>query len=194
MSSPRPPRIGIVGAGVAGLRCADVLIQRGFEVTIIEARDRLGGRMQQAYLPGTQQLIDVGPNWIHGTDDNPILDLVRQTNTPTHRWNENSILYDEDGRLLPEEESDEFAEIFWKIVVDAFKHSDKVPLIPHDSSLYDYFQTKVATLIPETDENWKRKRRILLQLSEMWGAFIGSPIQRQSLKFFWLEECIDGGR
>jgi predicted NAD/FAD-dependent oxidoreductase len=26
----------------------------------------------------------------------------------------------------------------------------------------------------------------------MWGAFVGSPIQRQSLKFFWLEECIDG--
>jgi predicted NAD/FAD-dependent oxidoreductase len=26
----------------------------------------------------------------------------------------------------------------------------------------------------------------------MWGAFVGSPIQTQSLRFFWLEECIDG--
>lgn len=29
-------------------------------------------------------------------------------------------------------------------------------------------------------------------MAEMWGSFIGSPITSQSLKFFWLEECIDG--
>ena len=37
-----------------------------------------------------------------------------------------------------------------------------------------------------------RKRRLLLQEAEMWGAFVGGAIQRQSLKFFWLEECIEG--
>jgi NADPH-dependent 2,4-dienoyl-CoA reductase/sulfur reductase-like enzyme len=39
------PRVCIVGAGFAGLRCAEVLIQGGIEVTILEARDRLGGRV-----------------------------------------------------------------------------------------------------------------------------------------------------
>jgi NADPH-dependent 2,4-dienoyl-CoA reductase/sulfur reductase-like enzyme len=39
------PRVCIVGAGLAGLRCAEVLIQGGIEVTILEARDRLGGRV-----------------------------------------------------------------------------------------------------------------------------------------------------
>ncbi|KAK5150390.1 hypothetical protein LTR16_012680, partial [Cryomyces antarcticus] len=29
-------------------------------------------------------------------------------------------------------------------------------------------------------------------MAEMWGAFVGTSIQRQSLKFFWLEECIEG--
>ncbi|KAJ8611119.1 hypothetical protein MRB53_038114 [Persea americana] len=38
-------RVGIIGAGFAGLRAADVLIRRGAEVTIYEARDRLGGRV-----------------------------------------------------------------------------------------------------------------------------------------------------
>lgn len=37
--------MGIVGAGLAGLRCADVLLDRGFRVTILEARDRIGGRV-----------------------------------------------------------------------------------------------------------------------------------------------------
>ena len=35
-------------------------------------------------------------------------------------------------------------------------------------------------------------RALLLQEAEAWGAFVGGPIQRQSLKFFWLEECIEG--
>ena len=40
--------VGIVGAGFAGLRCADVLIRHGFKVTILEARDRIGGRVAQS--------------------------------------------------------------------------------------------------------------------------------------------------
>ena len=39
------PHVGIVGAGVAGLRCADVLMQCGVRVTILEARKRVGGRV-----------------------------------------------------------------------------------------------------------------------------------------------------
>lgn len=40
------PHIGIVGAGVSGLRCVEVLLNRGFQVTILEARDRIGGRVR----------------------------------------------------------------------------------------------------------------------------------------------------
>lgn len=39
------PHVGIVGAGISGLRCAERLIRQGFKVTIIEARDRIGGRV-----------------------------------------------------------------------------------------------------------------------------------------------------
>lgn len=45
LPSGRKPRICVVGAGVAGLRCAQVLSKGGLDVTILEARDRVGGRV-----------------------------------------------------------------------------------------------------------------------------------------------------
>ena len=40
------PHICIIGAGVSGLRCATVLLEHGYEVTMIEARNRVGGRVR----------------------------------------------------------------------------------------------------------------------------------------------------
>lgn len=45
------PHVGIVGAGLAGLRCAEILISEGVKVTILEARDRLGGRVSYPLRP-----------------------------------------------------------------------------------------------------------------------------------------------
>lgn len=44
----RPLEVAIVGAGLAGLRCADVLLRHGCKVTIFEARNRIGGRVAQS--------------------------------------------------------------------------------------------------------------------------------------------------
>lgn len=40
--------VGIVGAGLAGLRCAEILVEEGINVTMVEARDRLGGRVSSS--------------------------------------------------------------------------------------------------------------------------------------------------
>lgn len=47
-SSRSSVRVAIVGAGISGLRAAAVLLENGFEVTIFEARDRIGGRICQS--------------------------------------------------------------------------------------------------------------------------------------------------
>lgn len=51
------PHVGIVGAGISGLRCADVLLSQGFEVTILEARNRIGGRVSALVTSGMAVLI-----------------------------------------------------------------------------------------------------------------------------------------
>lgn len=38
-------KIIVVGAGIAGLTAAKTLMQKGHEVLVLEARDRIGGRI-----------------------------------------------------------------------------------------------------------------------------------------------------
>lgn len=45
LQNGHPPHVCVVGAGISGLRCAQHLIHHGMEVTIIEARNRIGGRV-----------------------------------------------------------------------------------------------------------------------------------------------------
>lgn len=160
---------------------------------MIEGRDRIGGRLHQEKL-GNGHWVDVGPNWIHGTDDNPILDLAKQTGTAVGSWDMTSYVFNKHGDLFPVEEGEKYADVMWSIIQDAFKYSNKLGAdIDADESLLDFFKEKVVEKFPQTEPGYERKREIVLQMSEQWGAFVGSPVARQSLKFFWLEECIDGG-
>ncbi len=45
-------RAVVVGAGVAGLRCASVLVAAGVETVVVEAKDRPGGRMATEVVDG----------------------------------------------------------------------------------------------------------------------------------------------
>jgi monoamine oxidase/CRP-like cAMP-binding protein len=54
------------------LAAARALRGRGYDVIILEARDRSGGR---AY---TQHCVDIGAHWINGTEGNPLTNLARQ--------------------------------------------------------------------------------------------------------------------
>jgi renalase len=46
-----PPRIAVVGAGIAGLTCARELCLRGYDPVVFEASDRLGGRCSSLITP-----------------------------------------------------------------------------------------------------------------------------------------------
>jgi polyamine oxidase len=64
----------VVGGGVAGLTAARRLSMAGVEVTVLEARARLGGRTWTHSLAGVD--VDLGASWIHGIDGNPLVDYA----------------------------------------------------------------------------------------------------------------------
>jgi squalene-associated FAD-dependent desaturase len=51
-------RVLVVGGGLAGLACASALSQCGFDVTLLESRQRLGGRAGSFTDPNSGQLVD----------------------------------------------------------------------------------------------------------------------------------------
>jgi 2,4-dienoyl-CoA reductase-like NADH-dependent reductase (Old Yellow Enzyme family) len=59
MAAAKPKKVLVVGGGVAGLEAARVAAERGHQVTLAEASDRLGGQFRLAGLqPRRQQILD----------------------------------------------------------------------------------------------------------------------------------------
>ncbi len=56
----------IVGAGIAGLAAAAELAARGLKVTLLEARDRCGGRILTLHPDGAGAPVELGAEFIHG--------------------------------------------------------------------------------------------------------------------------------
>jgi putrescine oxidase len=52
----------VVGAGIAGLSAAKTLVEAGREVVVVEARDRVGGRVLNIEIGG--QANELGGQWI----------------------------------------------------------------------------------------------------------------------------------
>ena len=61
-------RIAIIGAGMSGLASAHKLSTNDREVTLFEARDRIGGRIWTDERLGIP--LELGASWIHGINGN----------------------------------------------------------------------------------------------------------------------------
>ncbi len=60
----------VVGAGVAGLSAAKALQDAGRDVVVLEARDRIGGRVHTPTVGGAP--VDAGAMYVHGVVGNPL--------------------------------------------------------------------------------------------------------------------------
>jgi len=67
--------IAVIGAGLSGLSAARSLLANGHKVIVLEARDRIGGRIWTSRL-WPDLPMDLGASWIHGVTDNPLTALA----------------------------------------------------------------------------------------------------------------------
>ena len=62
----RLPAVAVIGAGAAGLAAASRLLHAGIDVTVLEARDRIGGRIFTVRDAFKSAPIELGAEFIHG--------------------------------------------------------------------------------------------------------------------------------
>ena len=131
-------------------------------------------------------LVDMGPNWVHGTESNPIVQLARETGTIIEALGERTQVYGSTGNEIDDERAERLNDVIWSIISDAFASSNKhCETIEPNLSLKDFF----VQHLPKrdlSDDDFK----LAMDMAAMWGSFIGDNWEKQSLKWFWLEVCI----
>ena len=87
------PRVIVIGAGIAGLSAAHDLVAAGASVIVLEARDRIGGRVHTNTSWGAP--VEMGAAWIHALTANPVVPLTQQAGLSLVRCNyDNEIVRD----------------------------------------------------------------------------------------------------
>ncbi len=80
MTIPAGPDVVVVGAGFAGLTAARQLTELGYDVTVLEGRDRVGGRSHTTTIAGVP--VDLGGTFV-GPTQTEVLELAAELGCPT---------------------------------------------------------------------------------------------------------------
>lgn len=119
----------VIGAGTAGLTAARELQKMGKPVLVLEARDRLGGRIFSQKIGDA--VYDLGASWIHGIEGNPIWSIVQQQQIQTSVFNySEAIYYQANGVLFNATEKLIFEESL-DYLLHQFKTIDQPERYPH---------------------------------------------------------------
>ena len=142
----------ILGAGAAGLAAARVPSCSGVSVVVLEARDRIGGRLYTREDPGLPVPVELGGEFIHGTAG-VTFDLLRAARTVAVDTAGQAFIF-EDGAL---HERDDPFEVVASVMAQARTLNDDVSVAEFLRALPDG---------PATD----RERRYTRMLVEGFDA------------------------
>ena len=114
----------IIGAGISGLAAADHLINNGNDVLVLEARDRVGGRIWSYLWNGVT--IEEGANWIHTADGNPLTEFAEKHGFATYETPLNSMVAYLNGKKIANDVYDNLVKEFWSyIITNKYKGQDE---------------------------------------------------------------------
>jgi hypothetical protein len=100
------------------------------------------------------------------------------------------VLFSQKGHPIHDDVNAKVQEFVWTTISEAFEYSNRHgESIPAEQSLHDFFRERVQQTKFSDEE-----KEICLDACKLWGAYVGDQVDRQSLKFFRLEECVDGSK
>jgi monoamine oxidase len=127
------PKVIILGSGLAGLAAGKMLTENGYDVTILEARNRIGGRVFSYEIDKNDKLVvELGGEWI-GRSHLRLIELCKELNVEIlNNQFDDRLIYD-NKYFKPDEWdfSPEWKEKYKKILFDYYPkltHEEKVKL------------------------------------------------------------------
>lgn len=93
----------IIGAGLAGLSAATELVKAGRDVLVVEARDRVGGRLENATL-SNGQVVELGGQWVSEAHEQ-LRGLIADQHLELVRPNDGDLVLKMHGRVAQVPES-----------------------------------------------------------------------------------------
>ncbi|XP_010528605.1 PREDICTED: probable polyamine oxidase 4 [Tarenaya hassleriana] len=192
------PSVIVIGSGISGLAAARNLLDASFKVTVLESRDRIGGRIHTDYSFGCP--VDLGASWLHGVcNENPLAPIIRRLGLTLYRTSgDDSVLYDHDlesyalydthGQKISAQLVAEVGESFKRIL----EETEKI----RDENTSDMSVRQAISMVLDRHPELRQEgiRHEVLQWyicrMEAWFAIDSDLI---SLRCWDQDECLSGG-
>lgn len=175
--NPNGKTVAVIGGGISGLAASKKLKEKGFTVIILEAQEKVGGRMRTDRSLGVA--FDEGASWIHGPNRNPITNLASQSGANTFLTSDDSVeVFDTNGTAYSDTVLTN-AENQFKSALNAVRNA---------GTKKQSFQTIFNSLYPTqaNDRLWKYMLSAFLEFNT------GGDISKLSSKFFDDDEEYNG--
>jgi monoamine oxidase len=175
--NPNGKTVAVIGGGISGLAAAKKLKEKGFTVIVLEAQEKVGGRIRTDRSLGVD--FDEGASWIHGPNGNPMTSLASQSGTNTFLTSDDSVeVFDTNGTAYSE-----------RVLTNTENQfNSALNTVRNAGTQTQSFQTVFNSLYPTqaNDRLWKYMLSAFLEFNT------GGDISKLTSKFFDDDEVFKG--
>jgi monoamine oxidase len=185
----RDKKIVVIGAGLAGLACARELQAGGYTVKVLEARERIGGRVL-----GHESGVELGAAFVHGGQSNPIFHHFERSKVVLKRFEHAKTVYKTLTQML---DLYQFKEEISKID-DELESANTMILLLGLARRYlglPFPDTSVSSFLDRFFENWDHEGELKAFAPTIYREYLkqsyGADLDELSLTNIWVESLLE---
>ena len=128
----RPVKVVVVGGGFAGIGALSRLVSNPrFQITLLEASSRIGGRVCSMRLPDSRYAVELGATYLHGEEGNSLYEIARKkgmalrNNDLPKCQHKKSLNLLSNGEEIPDEEFFHYGDVITSLIEEVIMCGDR---------------------------------------------------------------------